>query len=1197
MSDFEMNTANPHLDVASFELCPGTTLIEASAGTGKTYTIQYIVLDLLLKGLSLPEVLVVTFTEAATKELTDRLQSFLVEVNEVLMSERTENTALAAVLERAVSLLGRDTVKRFIRKAMLDIDQASIFTIHGFCQRALQENAFAADANFDSELCADLTPIVEELVMDFLRRVHVEMPTPPPTVASLGALTARASRLTGMLRIKNPFIGDLCSISSELDQAAAAIQLYAPQADAIVAEFKGYEGQLKATTYKPAFFEGFESLLHALLRDPLSVAAKDVSKLGARTICAAFKRAYEGAELQSEFFAACDALAQSRAEYEPNFLQCFDTWFIETFSQLKQERGILTYNDMIFDLDRALMRSERLKQQLQDRYRAALVDEFQDTDSRQYSIFRTLFGDSSGSERFFAMIGDPKQSIYGFRGADISAYLEARELADYSYTLPMNYRSVDAVVTGTNRFFEGSDLGVVLGGNADESIRFEAVSAKDTPKERLRFAGNVEVDRLYERALEHPQDDKVGTVLATSVRSMAADVHRLLQLSEEGRVYFESEVEGRNHRRAVHPGDIAVLVEDKNQAADIQVELQKYGIVAVRSKTGSIIGTPEAKDFLYFLMACLDPSERLINLLLISPLYGKNDSGLRSMSDAEYRKVYETFTMFGTLWRDGVSVSVIWNRFLGELSLSERLLEQAEGERQLTNYLHIAEFAQELERMESLSPERLRDRLWETIQNGAVSSQEDEYLVRLESDGRAVKIMTMHGSKGLEFPIVFLPSLWQRGINKNSKTEQHLLTEVDDPDCFVGFEADSSRVIAAASSESLRLGYVAMTRAVHLCVYYNARELPKQHGGSNHANGWFDKWLYDQRGESYSTEANQDFLVQLSGVEPVELSPEERPLELHTHKLIGNISASYQITSYSSLARSEQTPDADPTHPSGSGDRPVEPENSRAETESAANDSDLLLRSLPGGVRTGTCVHEILERCDFTEPDSWERLARSVIERHFPEGGDSVLEDRVQQVLDLLTVLTQQARVGPNGWSIDLSQLTPSACIPEMEFYFPVEQVDLSALEGILQRWGARVGLEYAPAQYRPREIDGYLTGSVDLFFTQGQRYFILDWKTNRPLRGHSGLRSGYDRAGMHAHMVHGRYYLQALIYSVAASAYLRHMLDDQFDWETHMGGFVYCFVRGLGESSGWHHEAFSEAEVLEASQALGQFVPKKGVA
>ena len=175
MSDFEMNTANPHLDVASFELCPGTTLIEASAGTGKTYTIQYIVLDLLLKGLSLPEVLVVTFTEAATKELTDRLQSFLVEVNEVLMSERTENTALAAVLERAVSLLGRDTVKRFIRKAMLDIDQASIFTIHGFCQRALQENAFAADANFDSELCADLTPIVEELVMDFLRRVHVEM--------------------------------------------------------------------------------------------------------------------------------------------------------------------------------------------------------------------------------------------------------------------------------------------------------------------------------------------------------------------------------------------------------------------------------------------------------------------------------------------------------------------------------------------------------------------------------------------------------------------------------------------------------------------------------------------------------------------------------------------------------------------------------------------------------------------------------------------------------------------------------------------------------------------------------------------------------------------------------------------------------------------------------------------------------------
>lgn len=665
MGDQPYMDAPQQLEVSSFELESGTTLIEASAGTGKTYTIQYIVLDLLLKGLSLPEILVVTFTEAATKELSDRLQSFLVEVNQTLSGNGTENAALESVLNRASRRTGAACVRRCIHRAMLEVDQAAIYTIHGFCQRALQENAFAADASFDTELCADVTPIVDELVLDFLRRVQLEMPIAPPAEASLTKLRGRALQLTGVLRHREPFQGEIGSVGATLSEVVRDIQLLAAEADAIVDEFRSYQGQLNGATYKADFFDRFESLLSSILDDPLSSNAKDLNKLSACTIQAKFKRDFKGTELRSPFFKACERLLAEQGRYGDDFLQCFDSWFIESFQHLKAERGFMTYDDMIFDLDRALSRSGRLKRQLCERYRAALVDEFQDTDGRQYSIFRKLFAESTEHGRYFAMIGDPKQSIYGFRGADISAYLKARNAAHYRYTLPMNYRSEKSVVDATNRFFQGGDLGKVLGSNEDESILFDTVDANDTPKRRLCFAGKVQPDRLYERALPRPIDERVKSAHQSSVTAMAEDVERLLVLSEEGRVYFESTEMGLSRER-VRASDIAVLVNTNREAAEVQDELHKRGIVAVRSKTGSILETAEAQNFLYFLMACLDPSERGINLLLISSLFAKNDAELRLLSSSERRAIYELFRLLGKQWRDGAAVSRIWMRFVDE---------------------------------------------------------------------------------------------------------------------------------------------------------------------------------------------------------------------------------------------------------------------------------------------------------------------------------------------------------------------------------------------------------------------------------------------------------------------------------------------------------------------------------------------------
>jgi exodeoxyribonuclease V beta subunit len=1211
------------LDISNFQLETGTTLIDASAGTGKTYTIQYVVLDLLLKGVPIAEILVVTFTEAATKELKDRIQSFLVDVNDRLTNHEDKKDALGAVLTRAIGPKEekRSDVTRLIRKAMLEVDQAAVYTIHGFCQRSLQEYAFAADANLDMEVCKDVRSLVTELVCDFTRLALLEMDEPFPklprltpqqnTWSQIDLLNYRAMKLTGLLRVSDPYEGEIGEACLALESAIQAVENCQSERDLIEKDVADLRGRMNGGKFKAAFVgNGKLSRFEKVLMDPRGAKEADLNFLIVENF--KFNAGKDTTPPEHPFFAACEQLLAAKKDYLTRFFRCFDTWFIKQFRALLIERSLLSFNDMILELDRALQTSQSLKSKLQEKYRAALVDEFQDTDSRQYSIFRQLFGAGEETGHYFAMIGDPKQSIYRFRGADIAAYLSAREHTDYSYTLLTNHRSDQKMVEAINLFFkdqdfadgfEGDDVELIRD-DEDPSIDFQPVNAADNLKERLVFEGEFEACRLYERPLDYNGEGKVSDAHASTVNMMAADLRQLLKWSEDGRVYFESMKDGVIGRRAIQAGDIAILVDSHYEADQVQNALRKEGVLAVRSKSGSIIQANETRQFICFLMACLKPVESILNVLLVRDFYGKKDAEMKSLSDSERRAVYEQFSIYGKQWREGNSISSIWLDFVDKVQLRERLIGVDGGERKLTNYMHISEYAQELERVESLSPDRLLDRLSSIVQGGDRGGMsEDEYPMRLESDDSAVAITTMHSSKGLEYPITFLPSLWQRPVKSSEKQDVYLLHSENDQDAYHSLSKNPLAQFES-SAEVLRLGYVAMTRAVHFCVYYNARDIERESHkkNSNHYDGWFDEWLRMRRNQNYNNgyanRPNEGFLLELNDVTPTHLAALEEEPTVKERKLDHAIPQSYQITSYSALARSElsQQGDVDPSVPAGMDDVPVEPSESTAVVQETAAISDLLLSNLPPGARTGTCVHEALERCDFSDPDQWSYVVRAAVKRHFPEGDEALLELRVSDVVELITRLTQQPQVNTEGLSIDLSELKPKACIPEMEFYFPVEQVDVAKLELIIQTWAQRVGLDYQPTNYRARSIDGYLTGSVDLFFTQGGRYVLLDWKTNKPLPGHAKLQRSYDRNGMHAHMSHGRYYLQALIYSVATAAYLRNRLGPRFDWETHIGGFVYCYVRGVGEGTGWLHESFSEAEVQSAADALGQLSHTKGV-
>lgn len=1195
--------ASEVLDLKSFELKPGTTLIEASAGTGKTFTIQYIVLDLLLKGLELESILVVTFTEAATQELRERMQRFLFEVDHALVHSESVSEPLASVLSRAKQVHGENSVRRIIRRSLLHSDEAAIYTIHGFCQRALQENAFAADVTFETEVCADTSQIIARLVRDFQRRVNLELLCAVPVGGDFGSLCERAKMLTGFTKLKQPSEATIRSLGEAVESAAQAIRDYQGEADAIQQEFMALEGALNGRSYSARFFEEFPGNLNRILLDPMSADDALCGKLGASEICSKLKKAYEGTELSSGFFTACETLYELKCALSERFLNCFDTWFIAHFSQYKLEHGIMTYDDMIALLDRALPENPTLCAQLRKRYRAALVDEFQDTDDRQYNIFRTLFaseedeGDEEGG-RYFAMIGDPKQSIYGFRGADIDAYLNARLAAAHRYTLPINYRSESGLIEACNAFFKECNLG---DSSEERAIRFESVRAPEAHpgKSRLVCVGPTPLPLLFERVIDS-ECDKAGDLLEDARTQTASDIAALLQSSEAGRILIETDGVNGIERRPVRPGDVAVLVDTHGEAAEIQSALRRHQLLSVLSKAGDVYATAEATHFLHFLRACLDPREQWIHVLFVSPLYGMTDTILRHLTDEAHQIEHERFSRLGREWQEGASVGKIWSDFLYEIEARPRILRLPEGERLFTNYLHLGELGREMERRDALSPERVADRIFENVSSGTSgdTSPENPGLVRLESDEDAIQIVTLHSSKGLEFPVVFLPSLWQKTVPQRSRNALRPKADPADRDMLIALEADPEAAAQRLKSEILRLGYVGMTRAVHLCVYYNAPDMPAPtHGGSNHKIGWFDHWVQEQRPEDAWKRPAIDFRLFISELESAAPLEFDRPVPapVLADRVVGrSISDSYQITSYSSLSRlgPAQDSSADPSIPSGSGEIDTFVENEtdpdsepRRMTKEPEGVERLLLEALPGGTRTGTCLHEIIDQCDFTRPEDWESLIRMKLRRHFPGGSAETFETRVAAVLEVLNCVTDDAMTP----QIALSRLPREQCLHEMEFYFPVHAVDVAALEGVIESWANRQQLEYLPMRYASPAIDGFLTGSIDLFFEQDGRYYILDWKSNSPLPGQVRRRSSYSIDGMHAHMCHGRYYLQALIYSVAAAAHLRLHLGEAFDWETHVGGFIYCFLRGLGEKTGWLLSRFTESEVRRAAAALGQ--------
>jgi exodeoxyribonuclease V beta subunit len=1099
----------------------GMRLIEAGAGTGKTWTLAALVLRLLLEArCPIDKILVVTYTRAATAELAGRIRARIHEALTAFEAGHSNDAYLRALLER---FSPADAQPR-LKLALESFDEAAIFTIHGFCQRALGEMALDVAQPFERELIPDESALLEEVARDAWRR---EMATASSLWAqtlmtALGGpqgLAAKVLRHLGRapLEIAKPAPVEL-SLTEErlLASWQQARALWLSDREALRAWL--LDAKLHGKSYP-------EKKIAAVCDAASAWFAADLPLLPAPAALEWLTRhkLKQGLTQRSPapehaFFAAMDALWAAIGDYQAvadTALRAFCADFLLTarsqLAQRKQVRGLQSYDDLLNLFAAALdgAAGGRLIEHLRARFRIALVDEFQDTDLLQLRIFTRIFGTQTHPLIF---VGDPKQAIYGFRGADVFAYLRAREQADAIHALLENRRSDRPLLDALNALFARPRPFLL------DKLSYEPALAAPQ-EERTRCVIDDEAAPLTLWLMEPPAGKKQLTKEAgrrMAAEAVAADIARLLNLAAAGRA--------RLGERALCGGDIAVLVRQHREGELVKQALARRGIPSVSGGEGSVWESEEAEELERLLIAIAQPSrETLVRAALASALLGADAAQMAAWRDDDlaWSARLERFHDDHRLLHERGFIAM-WRRLMRRENVVARMLARPDGERRLTNYRHLAELLQAAEQRAALDAEGLARFLSE--QRRAAVSEEAQ--LRLESDAHLVRIVTQHAAKGLQYPIVYCPFLW---VGREASADWPALAHRDGAPVLDFGSPHQDELAAAAAreaaAEELRLAYVALTRAEHRCIVVwgkaNQSELsplawllfgPRE-AVAGEPREWLRQWLANHS----ETEVLRSLEAQLAGAFrtlPLPTNDESAapPIApagrmLAPRPFLGRIAAPWRIFSYSSLvAALDEEAGADYDALPAQGAAPA--------AEHCAD-----IQDFPRGARAGSCLHALFERIDFQQPQSVGDIVAATLDEYgFAPAWRPVLERMVENVL--------ATELHPAG--LKLADVPRSATLTEMEFTFP------------LASQAARAG---------------YMKGFIDLVFCAAGRWYIVDWKSN--------WLEDYGPQALAAAMQAHRYDLQLRIYAAALRRALAWRMPHD-DWQDAFGGVFYLFLRGM---------------------------------
>ena len=1173
-------------------------LIEASAGTGKTYALTTLIARLLVEERAeIGELLVVTFTMAATGELRDRVRATLRAVLRLASGDKAIPEQQARMLMDRWQGRGIEAgvVARRLDLALLDLDRANVMTIHGFCQRLLADFAFDGGLPFGFEVAGDGSDTLNAAVGDEWRRWAY------PASALLVRYAAKkgfaADALSGWVAgyVSRP---DLTVVGAEASTEESSLGLeklelaWHTALDEAHGAFEAEAATVRADCRAPievalrrpeiTFVEPkqrfcSDSLRTKLLeRDSSSVLAEALAKL--EEVSDELRDRYDG-------LLRClrrDALANTRTTID---------------RRVRADRK-LGFDDLLTGVHRALRDHRGLAARIRERYPWALIDEYQDTDRVQAEIFRRIYREDRRRDGPGALIivGDPKQSIYRFRSADIFAYLSTSENVPEAAKLDLvrNYRSIPALTESVNAVFDhpcpfaldGIEFKPAESAVEESRLRIDGETVEGGGNAPFQVRCVPWVGRMRRKA-------DVGDMVA---RLASDEIAALLSLADQGKATWDG--------APLRGSDIAVLVRKAEQGKRVARALHDRGIASVEIGIENVLASREAEQLERLLWAIAKPqSPRRTRGALAADVFGLGAAEIGALQDDDM--AWDTWTERLGCWREkwqqaGVATLIRHLLESADVKGADRLLRYRDGARRLTNLKHLAELLQDEETRERYAPTGLA--AWFTRQRANAGDRDEESLLRLDSDEQLVKIVTMHAAKGLEFPVVFCPFLWDAGRPDDNKAwADYHRTEPGHPEILDLNPSPDARKAdwREQFSDEARLLYVALTRARERCVVTWTKVLQTEHAplswllyGHEKASGEVspatvrevaadvkrlspEEWR--QGLDDLASRCSADIgIVDVAfdypsahGVQPTPV-----PATLDVRRLDRRLARIRQMTSYSALVHGAgvaETPDDHDVVEQPDRDEDVVPES---EDESpAAIERTRNAFTFPAGRRAGNCLHRIFERLDRGEEESVESACREGLGRYRIDlEWLGVARSLVENTRG--TVLT--ASDGPGaGVGFRLDELERP--VPEMEFHLPLEGLDRHRFGEALAHYGYD-----NPFDGSGSPIEGFLRGFIDLVAGHDGVWYVLDYKSNW-----LGNRvDDYRTAGLSRAMRDHRYPLQYLLYLVALHRYLAVRLPG-YDYDTNMGGAFYLFLRGIDPAAGMDRGIYFDRPSRTCIEAL----------
>ncbi|WP_288518989.1 exodeoxyribonuclease V subunit beta [uncultured Pseudomonas sp.] len=1191
----------------------GSQLIEASAGTGKTFTISALYLRLILghggeqgfsRELLPPQILVVTFTDAATKELRERIRARLAEAARFFRGELDGADPLLHLLRDDYPQEQWPRCASRLEIAVQWMDEAAVSTIHGWCQRMLREHAFDSGSLFTQSLETDHSELLGQVMRDYWRRFCYGMRGESlawvrGNWGSPDALLPRIRPLFGRVRGQEDEQDPQSLIEATLRQRTEQLaQLKAPWGawtdelqqicrDAVAAK------QADGRKLQARYFEPWFDKLRAWAGDEQAMEL-DLGTGFTRLTPAGLAEAWKSGEPpQHPALRAMESLReqlQGLASPDARLLEHAAAWVSARFEVEKRRRAEMGFDDMLLRLEHALGSDsgQRLAALIREQFPVALIDEFQDTDPVQYGIFERIYRITENNpDTGLFMIGDPKQAIYAFRGADIFTYLAARRAtAGRLHSLDTNYRSSQAMVAAVNRVFlqaeeraEGRGA-FLFRAQGDNPLPFVEVRAKGRG-EQLLIAGQPSA-ALHCWQLESDEPVSSTTYRQQLAASCASHIVELLEGGQQGVSGF---ADAAGKLRPCLPSDIAILVRDGREAQLVRAELAARDVRSVYlSDKDSVFAAQEAHDLLAWLKACAEPdSERMLKAALASLTLDLPLIELERLNQDE--RVWENWVMRFRRYRDiwqRQGVLPMLRRLLHDFQLPRALMGRSDGERVLTNLLHLAELLQQAAG-ELDGEQALIRHLTEHLANAGQAGEEQ--ILRLESDEQLVKVVTIHKSKGLEYPLVYLPFICtskpvdgQRlplGWHDDQGVAHLTLT----PDAAQIERADDERL-----AEDLRLLYVALTRAQHAC-WLGVADLKRgtQRSSQLHRSalgyllgGGLSLAASSQLGEWLAALAAGNPAITHGPLPEVQAlcyrTPDSQRELLPPRKPRRAAAEHWWIASYSALRVGDQTLVADSSQAQQLLDDEVLDSQSLREVPAEAGD----IHRFPRGPNPGTFLHGLLE---WAGREGFAEVAAQgpVIERTV---GQRCNRRDWTGWIPTLTQWLQQLLVQPmplQGATLTLAGLERYQV--EMEFWFASHQVDAVRLDHLVARH-THVGMTRAAAQ--PTVLNGMFKGFIDLAFELDGRYYVADYKSN--WLGPDA--EAYGALAMEQAILEHRYDLQYVLYLLALHRQLRARLPD-YDYDRHVGGAVFIFLRGVTSAGHGLYHARPPRALIEQLDAM----------